>query len=217
MAGHPRSSPTPSPLASRNPGGRGQGYHHRARPSPPGAFPAGGVAVRPPYPGARPGAAAGLAGRTVLQVLRGPAVPASVPCPALPCPSSHLQAQVTDGRDWGAEPRLTQDAAPHPSPGTAGLSEPRAPHACRARVGRGCGGLCACAARRPAPRPVLRRVSARPSPPAASPGVAPGRSGGRARGAGRPPGSDGTWCSGSERAPPASRLLAGQRAPEPAS
>lgn len=53
----------------------------------------------------------------------------------------------------------------------------------------------------------------------AGPGVAPGRRGGRARGAGRPPGSDGTWCSGSERAPPASRLrlLAGQRAPEPAS
>lgn len=49
------------------------------------------------------------------------------------------------------------------------------------------------------------------------PGVAPGRRGGRARGAERPPGSDDTWCSGGERAPPASRLLAGQRAPEPAS
>lgn len=51
----------------------------------------------------------------------------------------------------------------------------------------------------------------------AGPGVAPGRRGGRAGGAGRPPGSDGTWCSGDERAPPASRLLSGQRAPEPAS
>lgn len=45
----------------------------------------------------------------------------------------------------------------------------------------------------------------------------PGRRGGRAGGAGRLPGSDGTWCSGGERAPPASRLLSGQRAPEPAS
>lgn len=159
----------------------------------------------PPSPGARPGAAASLSGRTVLQVHHRPAVPAS-----LPCPSSHLQAQVRT-----AGTGATRDSRSPDLTGNAGPSGPRAPHTCNTRVVRGGGGLCACAARRPAPRPALRRVSARPS----SPGVAPGRRGGRARGAGRPPGSDGTWCSGSERAPPASRLrlLAGQRAPEPAS
>lgn len=202
----PEVKPDSKSLGVREP--QGQGYHG-AWPSPPGAFPAGGVAVRPPYSGVRHGAAARFALRTVLQVRQRPAVPAS-----LPCPSSHLQAQVTNGRDRGAEPRLTRDAVPRTSRGTRALAAQR-PSRMQRLGGKGRRGPLRL--RGPAPRPSPGSEEGLRPPLAASPGVAPGRRGGRARGAGRPRGSDDTWCSGGERAPPASRLLARQRAPEPAS
>lgn len=115
--------------------------------------------MRPPYPGARHGVAARFARRTVLQVHHRPAVPAS-----LPCPSSHLQAQVTNGRDRGAEPRLTRDAVPRTSRGTPALAAPR-PSRMQRPGGKGRRGPLRLRGPAPRPSPALRRVSALPSPP----------------------------------------------------
>lgn len=154
MAGHPRSSLNPSLLASRNPRGRGTTGPGRAlqEPSLPGAW---------PYPRARRGAAASLAGRTVLQVHRRPAVPASLPFKSPPGTGNERH-----GPGRGVAPH-TGHHSPHLT-GDAGPRGPRAPHACSARVGRGGGGLCACAAGAP-PLTRLRGgsppASRRPLPP----------------------------------------------------
>lgn len=199
MAGHPRSSLNPSLLASRNPRGRGTTGPGRAlqEPSLPGAW---------PYPRARRGAAASLAGRTVLQVHRRPAVPASLPFKSPPGTGNERQ-----GPGRGVAPHTG-----HRSPHLTGDAGPRGPRALMRAAPEWEGAAGASAPARPGAPPLTRLRGGSP-PAAASPGVAPGRRGGRARGAERPPGSDDTWCSGGERAPPASRLLAGQRAPEPAS
>lgn len=152
MAGHPRSSLIPSPLASRNPRVRGTTGPGPAlqEPSPPGAWPCA-RGTPEPDPAQLPGLRAG----PFCRCSTGPQFRPL--CPAL---------QVTS-RHRGPEPRLIRNAVSRTSPGTPAPREPRAPHACSVRVGRGGGGLCACAARRPAPRPALRRVSACPPPPAA--------------------------------------------------
>lgn len=141
---------------------------------------------------------------------------------APPCPSSHLQTQVTAtlrGRACCPDYRPGGDLKPRSSrlrrQPPAACRRPRpAPHAA-ARKWEGARAPLRLRPARPAPprAPALRRVSPPPAP--RSPGVAPGTRGGKARDAGPPPGWGGTWSCGSGGRHPslASGLLTGRERP----
>lgn len=138
-----------------------------------------------------------------------PAVPVSPPCP-----SNHLQAQVTAG-GWRAALHLTGDAGPRTPLISA---KPAPPNACGGGLGRGCGGHCACAAPRPAP-PLAGSAEGlppapRPPPPHLGSSLVGAEAGPEAPGG--PPTRAVHGVPGVSGRLPASRLVTGQRAPGPA-